>query len=371
GNAGYLSIFEKSPFSYPGVFSDTARAIIKRRTPLVFNSGVDSTFWRWLYHFYQASKERKYRKTLAVLEHFGEEVFRFYSTLSSVDGVDCEYARDGLALIYTDAATYQKKLASIPNGSPNYQVLGPEEIAWNFPFVLTERVQGVIVLKRNGSVNPGRVVSGLIALLKARGVKFILNTPVLGFERRAQTVIAAKTPSGDLKADEFVIASGAEVLLARELGTRLLITPGRGYSMSFSLDAALKPRLPALFSDIYTALSPRRDSVRVTGKIEFGVSTASPEERAAHLVRVLQSYTKPFELQSVDVWSGNRPLTPDDMPYLGRDRCWRNVVYMTGLGHTGMNLGPVGARIISELIVRGEENHRSAELLLLSGFYQN
>ena len=69
-------------------------------------------------------------------------------------------------------------------------------------------------------------------------------------------------------------------------------------------------------------------------------------------------------------WTGFRPLTPDDMPILGFDEKYSNLVHATGLGWLGITFGPAIGKIISELIVEHKENRKSSDILLFSQFYQ-
>ena len=371
GNAGFLSMFDKSPFAYPGVFRDTIAAILKGKSPMSVGNVFDMALWRWGYHFYRASSQRKLIKTSAILEHFGEEVFEFYDTLLEQDGIECEYRRDGFALLFSDPAKYKKKLKSIEPACSHHHVMQMHEIERDFPLLNPASISGAIVLKRNGQVNPERVVQGLYQLLQKRGVIFKLQQRVCGFEFSGNKVKSAKLEkSAAIEADEFVVATGANVELLKALGADLVMTPGRGYSITFALDAALKPRLPALFVDVYTAITPRKHDTRITGRIEFGSGAANSEAKARQIVAGLRRYTKDFNIENAKLWSGQRPLTADDMPYVGRDRRYSNCSYLTGMGHTGMNIGPVSARILSQLLIESLPNHASPELLLLSGFFQ-
>lgn len=370
GNAGFLSMFEKSPMAYPGVFFDTLRAFLNNRSPMVINSIFDWQLARWGYQFARATSRQRYNRTLAVLEHFGEEVFSFYKNLTEVDGLDVEYHRDGFALIFTDKKTYQKKISSLPAGSSHHSVLAAEDIKRLFPLVRPDSVAGAILLKRNGHLNPGRVISGLHTLLESQGVVFKLHEEITRIETDNSTVIRAHSASTAYEADEYILASGANLALTKKLQRDFIITPGRGYSITFTLDNTLKPQIPALFCDIYTALTPRREDLRITGKIEFGKSRSSPERRIHELVQVLKNYTQDFSISNETIWTGDRPLTGSDMPYLGRDQIFSNLSYIMGLGHTGINIGPICGRIISELITNDLHNIQHKDLLNLSHFYQ-
>ena len=370
GNAGILSMFEKSPMSYPGVFLDTARAVHKNRSPIVINSIFDLQLLKWGVEFAKASSKTRYYQTLSLLEQLGEEVFEFYDTLSKKDKIDFEYQRKGFALVYTDEKNYLKKINSIPPDSTHYKVLTKEQIASYFPFLIVDNIAGAVVLKRNGHINPKKVVQGLHKLLKKRGVEFRLEEEITKIEKNCSRVSKVCTTTEEFDADEFVIATGANLSLAKQINSKLLIVPGRGYSLTFSMKPDLKPAIPMLFSDLYTAVSPWKNNVRITGKIEFGTTTSTSEERINSLVRLLKNYTKEFTIEKGKIWTGDRPLTGNGKPYLGRDEKYQNVIYVMGLGHTGLSIGPICGRIASEIIMKNLKNTEHEDLLSLSNFYQ-
>ena len=371
GNAGFLSMYEKSPFAYPGVFVDTLRAKLKNRSPMLINKYLDFDLANWGYHFYLASKKRKYNKVIAVLEHYGKEVFEFYENLTSGEQVDCEYQRNGFALVFTEEKTYQKKLSKITKDPQYYQILTRNEISENFPFAKAELVQGAIVLKRNGHLNPEKTVLNLKKHLESKGVKFIMNEEIIDLDIENKKIISVKSKINNYQADEFVMATGSNLNLANKLKTKLVMAAGRGYSVTFKMDDSLKPKLPALFCDVYTAVTPRKSDVKITGKIEFGPSKSDPKKMVESIYSTLKFYTKDFELENGNVWAGDRPLSSDEMPYIGRDQNYSNFIYATGMGHLGMSMGPVSGRFLSELILKEQKNTDNAEILLLSGFYQN
>ena len=72
-------------------------------------------------------------------------------------------------------------------------------------------------------------MSELRRLLLSAGVTIHEHSPFTSFETRQGRATAAVTGTAVVAADEFVVATGAWTpLLAKELGTRLPIQPGKG-----------------------------------------------------------------------------------------------------------------------------------------------
>jgi len=69
--------------------------------------------------------------------------------------------------------------------------------------------------------------------------------------------------------------------------------------------------------------------------------------------------------------SGSVPLTPNDIPILGYDEQYNNLVHANGLGWLGVTFGPVVGEIIADLITCDGCNTKSEDVLLFSSFYQS
>ena len=48
--------------------------------------------------------------------------------------------------------------------------------------------------------------------------------------------------------------------------------------------------------------------------------------------------------------SGLRPCSPDGLPYIGRSRAVKNLVFATGHAMMGWSLGPATGKLVSEII---------------------
>lgn len=53
---------------------------------------------------------------------------------------------------------------------------------------------------------------------------------------------------------------------------------------------------------------------------------------------------------AVDVWRGLRPCTPDGLPIIGRVPAFDNVTLAAGHGMWGLQLAPITAQLVGQLI---------------------
>ena len=167
------------------------------------------------------------------------------------------------------------------------------------------------------------------------------------------------------------MSTGYQTLLADKLKRNLMMTPAKGYSLTFTMPKELQPYTSTLFADLFIVMTPRRDDVRITSKLEIGSKDHRvAKEQIESIKENFKKYTIPFAMENIIEWTGFRPLTPNDMPLIGRDEKYKNLIYGMGLGWLGMTFGPALATILKDLIINNLENKNSDDILLFSGFYQ-
>jgi D-amino-acid dehydrogenase len=167
------------------------------------------------------------------------------------------------------------------------------------------------------------------------------------------------------------MCTGYQTLLADKMGVDLMMTPAKGYSITFNMPKELQPYTSTLFADLFIVMTPRRDDVRLTSKLEIGSNDPKVVKKQIDSIKEnFRKYTVPFEMENIIEWTGFRPLTPNDMPLIGRDEKYKNLIYGMGLGWLGMTFGPALASILKDLIINDLDNKTSDDILLFSGFYQ-
>lgn len=118
-------------------------------------------------------------------------------------------------------------------------------------------------------------------------------------------------------------------------------------------------------------MTPRRDTVRITSKLEIGSTNPNIVQKQINSIyKNLSLYTEDFKKENIEEWAGFRPLTINDMPIIGFDKTYKNLVYATGLGWLGITFAPAIGKIINDLITINKKNETNIDILLFSSFYQ-
>jgi D-amino-acid dehydrogenase len=142
-------------------------------------------------------------------------------------------------------------------------------------------------------------------------------------------------------------------MLARDLGLKLPMQAGKGYSLTLE-SPPVQPRICALLSEARVAVTPMGRSVRFGGTLELtGIDESINPIRIRGIVNSVGKYypdVKPGHFDHASIRSGLRPCSPDGLPYLGRFQRFANLSAATGHAMMGVSLAPISGKIVAELV---------------------
>ncbi len=364
GNAGMLSSFDKTPLSYPGVIAQTLKLMAKGESPAQLHFGLDWKLYRWLWKFMRNANETRMKKSMRLFEQYGQRSLDLYEQIISDENLDFDYHHDGLLMVYTEQNSFDLKVSHAQDTN-RFEICDVAKTKEYLPSV-NDKIKGSVLLKKNAHIDPQKVMEGMKKALKKLGVEFILNTKVTDVEFNNGKVISVITPKDSYEAQTFVMATGYQTLMAKKAKKDLVMTPAKGYSVTFKMPQELKPKMSTLFADMFIAFTPRKDTARITSKLELGTTNPEVVKKQIESIKTnFKRYTIPFEMEEQVEWCGFRPLTPNDMPLIGKDEDYDNLVYATGLGWLGMTFAPSIGESIANIIQKDDKSYKS-----FSGFYQ-
>ncbi len=372
GNAGLLSAFDKAPLSNPGVVLDTFKLMIKGESPVNLHPKLDYKLFKWLFKFVQNANANRLKRTLALFEKYGQDTIDLYKQMQIEDNLDFDFHHDGMISVFTEQKTFDKKLLNYNHvDDESFQIINKSKIKEYLPCG-NEKIKGAMLFKRNAHLDPKKVMIQLKEYLNNNGVEFILKEKIIDIKFKGNKVSSISSALNNFyEADTFVMCTGYQTLLADIRKKELMMTPAKGYSLTFTMPKDLQPKTSTLFADLFIVMTPRVNDVRLTSKLELGSTNPNVIKKQIDSIKEnFKKYTIPFEMNNIVEWSGFRPLTPNDMPLIGRDEQYNNLIYAMGLGWLGMTFAPSIGNIIKELIIKDLENKRSDDILLFSGFYQ-
>lgn len=369
GNAGMIVPSHFVPLAAPGMVKLGLKWMWNPESPFYIKPRLSGELFDWGIKFWRASNEEHVRRSAPLLRDLNFASRALFEELVAAPENDFGLVTRGLLMLcktqhgLDDEAKYAAKANQL--GVPA-EVLDAKQVAKLDPGV-TMDVAGAVYFPKDAHFTPDRYVAVLQKQCEKLDVRFVWNTEVRGLEASKNQLISVKTNAGSFDFDELILCGGSwSPLLARELGLKIPIQAGKGYSLTLKQPREL-PQLCSIFTEARMAVTPMGTSLRFGGTMEIaGLNEEINPVRVQGIIKAVADYFPKFSPQDfagVEPWRGLRPCSPDGLPYLGRTAKFSNLVVATGHAMMGMSLSPITGKLVSE-IVSGEK--LSFDLSLLS-----
>jgi D-amino-acid dehydrogenase len=356
GNGGWVCPAQAGPLPEPGLTIYGLRALVRADSALYFRPSYLPRLVPWLTRFWTYCNARDHQRGWDALVALGRRVFDLVDGMVA-DGMEFELHKRGMICATADVAEAQKVLdAMAPMRRHGYKL--PDEVMTGdelhaFEPALSARVQAGFFLEEQWHVRAHTFTEALGRAVRAQGTEIVEGAGVESFDTVDGRVRAARTGRGEFTGDAFVLAAGSWTTpLARKLGLRLPMQPGKGYT--FLLRPKRMPAHGILFADIHAGASPLSDRLRISGTMEFsGYNLELDRRRIDNVFRLAQEYIELDEPAYEDAWAGLRPMTVDGLPILDWAGPYRNAYIATGYSMLGMTLSQPAGDSLAEMIATG------------------
>ena len=366
GNAGVIVPSSVEPLAAPKVIAKGLRWLFNPESPLYIRFRFDLELIRWLWRFRVCCNQREVERVLPILRELNIASRNLYDEISRTEEIDFGYHRKGILAPYITQAAFEqgaeeaKKRAD--NGLDKRVLTGDE--ARDMEPSLTRAIVGAVYHVEDAHSIPQQFVQGMEKIVESKGVMIHRQTKVTGFEVRGKEVRSVRTEVREFAADRFVLATGSwSPQVARLLPMRVPIQPAKGYAISMKRTDQ-GPVYPMRLLEAKAAVTPMGEIVRYAGTLELAGMDRSINQRRVDGIRrgVRQFLREEAEGETVEVWAGLRPCTPDTVPIIERRHDYENLIVATGHGMLGHSLGPITGKIVSQLVT-GEEPDVAVEPL--------
>ncbi|HUQ72465.1 MAG TPA: glycine oxidase ThiO [Planctomycetaceae bacterium] len=267
-------------------------------------------------------------------------------------GIDPEYARCGSLEIPLDSdpSEFKNQIATWESEGVAVELLTRSQLHEHHYF-LSDDITSAYRLPECGQVRNPRLLKSLMMACESLRAPIITGQPVIGFYWNGDRILAARTASEVYTADHFVIAGGAwSGGLLQQLGLDIPIKPIRGQIVLLE-QRSLPFRCVLQSGSRY--LVPRRDGRILVGATEEDVgflkaNTSGGVQGLLEFATRLVPSLRRAEFERC--WSGLRPYREGGLPLIGRSPRARNVVIATGHFRAGLQLSPVTAVLVRQLV---------------------
>jgi D-amino-acid dehydrogenase len=355
GNTGMVVPSHFVPLSAPGMVGLALRWMWNPASPFYIKPRASWDLIDWGLKFCGAANVEHMRRGGKLLRDLALASRDCYAGLVSQQDDFGFAARGLLALCKSEHALEEEaRTADLARElGITAEVLDARQTAAREPGIRMD-VAGSVYFPEDSNLAPDQLIGSLERRLASAGVEFVWNTEVTGWRIEGRSVRAAKTVSGELEADEFLLCAGSwSPPLARELGLKLPVQPGKGYSLTLQRPRKA-PQLCALLTEARVAVSPMNGALRFGGTMELaGLNEDINPIRVRGIADAAQRYYPELtadDFADVQPWRGLRPCSPDGLPYVGRPRHLANFVVATGHAMLGITLGPITGKLCAEIL---------------------
>jgi D-amino-acid dehydrogenase len=362
-NGCQISVSHAEPWATPAGLLKVVQALGREDAPLLFRLRADPLQWRWCLRFVRECAPHRVAANLRQIVALADYSRRSLQALRAQTGIAYDHLTRGILHFYTDEREFERACRAAAAmrdlGCPRMTIDAVEAVRIEPALApIRRRLVGADFTASDESGDVYRFTTQLAARGDAAGIRFRYGSTVTrllveGGRIAGVEIIDADGRHGVVRADAVVVALGSfSAPLLAPLGIRLLIYPGKGYSATYPIvDPDAAPTV-SLTDDghklVFSRLGAR---LRVAGTCELNGydRDLNPVRCAAITRRVRALFPHACDYDAATYWAGLRPLTPSNVPYVGRTR-FANLYLNTGHGTLGWTMGCGSGRAIADIV---------------------
>jgi D-amino-acid dehydrogenase len=387
-NAAQISVSYCEPWANKEAPWKALKWMFSKEAPLLFRPqlpiGKGWHQYRWGLEFLANCNDAAFERNVQQLVALGSYSHSALKDIVAATGIEYNRLEKGIAHFYVDQKSFDAAAgaaALMAKYGVKRRVVSRDELLKIEPAfkLYADHIVGGTFTPSDESGDAREFTQQLALRCAARGVQFLWNHDVLSLNKvgdTLDTVSVQDRVSGRvtaLRSDQFVLSMGSYTApLLRSVGVNLPIYPGKGYSATFKiLKPELAPQVSFIDDSVKCAMSRLGDSLRIAGTIEVGgydtgLDSALSRARCHMLARRVETVFPGVcdtrletEGGNPQFWTGLRPATPTNIPYIGKSKIgklWVNA----GHGTLGWTHGAGSGKAVAELISgrRPEMNFR-------------
>jgi D-amino-acid dehydrogenase len=352
-NGGQVSVSHAEPWANPSAPFKVLKWLLRGDAPLLFRPRLDVHQWLWIAEFLVDCLPHRANRHTAEIVRLATDSRRLIRQIRADEGFHYDEQSKGILHFYRDRREFE---AAIPVAELmrkygcDRTVIDADKVVELEPAFAERRhdIVGATYTADDESGDALKFTQRLAQVCERLGGVFHYSHQVtrLDADRSARHVRSIEVcgPGGyrTIRARDVVVSLGCwSAPLMRPYGVRLNIYPAKGYSMTIpTQDASVTP-VTSLTDDefklVYSNLGGR---LRVAGTAELsGYSRHLNWTRCQAILRSVKDlFPRAGDFARAEFWTGLRPATPSNIPYVGRTG-YRNLWLNTGHGTLGWTLG--------------------------------
>ena len=362
-NGGQISASHAVPWANPGAPLKILRWLGKEDAPLLFRLHADWQQIRWGLQFLRECTPGRTRQNIRSLVTLGIYSRDQLRALRAETNIQYDHLERGILHFFTNHEEFEAgvKASQVMNQfGLKIDALSVKQCIELEPALapVEPKLAGGTYSASDESGDAQLFTERLAALAQLRGVAFRYKTNVVDLARTTDRVTGvmvrdAQSVTTELKADAYVVALGSySPLLLKPLGVHILVYPAKGYSVTFPIrPGRLAPSISLTDEAYQMVISRLGERLRIAGTAELnGYNTELNQARCENILRrALELFPDVGERNEATFWTGLRPATPNNIPYVGKTK-YDNLFLNTGHGTLGWTLACGSGKLLSDIV---------------------
>jgi D-amino-acid dehydrogenase len=362
-NGGQISVSHAEPWANPQAPLKMLKWLAKEDAPLLFRLRADWRQWLWGLKFLGECAPARTRHNIIQIVNLGLYSRATLRELRAETGIAYDHLERGILHFYTSQGEFdaaQEPARIMREFGCELEMKTADECVAIEPALAhaRARIVGGSMTPSDESGDAHLFTQRLAGLCAGKGVRFAFGTRVAAIAAAGDRITHVEVTGADgrserITGDAYVMALGCySRALLEPLGIGLDIYPAKGYSVTMPVLDASAAHHVSLTDDEYKLVFSRLgDRLRIAGTCELnGYDTSLNEVRCQALVRrANELFPGAGDAGRAEFWTGLRPATPSNVPYIGRTR-YRNLYLNTGHGTLGWTHSCGSARALADIV---------------------
>lgn len=366
-NGGQISVCHAEPWAGPKAPWKILQWLGEEDAPLLFRLKADWAQWRWGMRFLLECTPVRARQNLQDLVRLGLYSRAALQALRAQTGVQYDELTRGILHYYTDEAEFSaavRAAALMRDVGLDREVKNTAECLAIEPALAHTRrpIVGGTYTCTDESGDAMKFSQSLAGKCHQAGVRFHYETDILGLAQEGSRISGVVVrPCGQIDADKKVLSADAVLvclgsyssLLLRPLGISLDVYPAKGYSATIPVrEGDVAPSVAMTDDGCKIVFSRLGDRLRVAGTAEMNGYNLdiNPVRCQALIKRTREIFPFAGDFDNAEFWTGLRPSTPSNLPFIGRAQGFENLWLNTGHGTLGWTESCGSGQAIAELV---------------------
>lgn len=367
-NGAQISVSFCEPWANAWVPLKVARWLLRDDSPLLFRPRLELAQMRYGLAFLKECTSASFERNVEELVQLGRYSHARLKELVAATGIEYHRLERGILHFFSSQADLDNGAAGaevMRRHGVDRRVLGRDEVLKIEPALASfgPRIFGGTYTPSDESGDALVFTQQLARRCEARGAEARWNTQILAIDKDGDAVggVRVRRPDGQietLRGDAYVVALASYApQLVNPVADCLNIYPAKGYSATLKLRQPDRASTVSLLDDTRKiAISRLGDRIRIAGTAELvGLDTSldSPTSRTrceALVRRYEELFPGVADTSEPNYWTGLRPSTPTNIPYIGRSRKLRKLWLNCGHGTLGWTHGAGSGHALAELI---------------------